>query len=347
MCIGMICFLGCDQGGYPAAPDNFNGTLIQGKIANGENLKAFFDKILLNNTTTIMGSAEIDKNGVFSIPVNNAELAIYRLRIGAKSTTIALSGKEKVVTIEGDLQTLQNGDYTLTGTKEGQIFKAFEARAKASGNQIPEAEARAFADTTSSLISSLFATVKWINIEKNMDYHKGILAKFKATNPGSTYARDYENIIKQIENKLASQNLVPGKPALDIDLPNPDGKNMKLSDLKGKIVLVDFWASWCKPCRMNNPHVVEMYKKYKSKGFTVYSVSLDKANQKNRWIQAIKDDNLTWPYHVSDLKGWQCVPAKQYGVRGIPYTVLIDQEGNIAALNPRANTLEQEIKKLL
>jgi len=154
-------------------------------------------------------------------------------------------------------------------------------------------------------------------------------------------------------------------PAPNISLKSPDGKTYSLADLKGKVVLLDFWASWCGPCRKSNPHVVEVYNKYKEKGFTVFSVSLDgidtrsKARypdeaqfqagleqSKKNWIAAIEKDQLTWPYHVSELTKWDTQAAREYGVSGIPKTFLIDRQGKIAAVNPRT-TLEEELLKVL
>ncbi len=128
-----------------------------------------------------------------------------------------------------------------------------------------------------------------------------------------------------------------GAPAPDIILNNPEDKEVALSSLKGNVVLIDFWASWCGPCRRENPNVVRLYEKYKDKGFEIFGVSLD--SKKDRWIQAIAADGLTWP-QVSDLRGWQSNPAKVYGVRSIPTTVLIDADGNVLARKLRGANLE-------
>lgn len=142
-----------------------------------------------------------------------------------------------------------------------------------------------------------------------------------------------------------------GTKAPELAYNNPDGEVMKLSDLKGKLVLIDFWASWCRPCRVENPHVVKAYEKYKDskftngKGFTVFSYSLDK--NPAAWKKAIAQDKLTWKYHVSDLKGWSSEGSAKYGVASIPSNFLIDGKGNIIAKNLRGAALEQAIAKYL
>ena len=136
-----------------------------------------------------------------------------------------------------------------------------------------------------------------------------------------------------------------GAMAPELAFENPEGKIMKLSDLKGKVVLIDFWASWCRPCRQENPNVVAAYKKYNSKGFEVFSVSLDR--DKASWIKGIKDDGLIWPNHVSDLGYWQSQGAKIYGVNSIPATFLIGKDGRIVAKNLRGAALENALKELL
>ncbi len=158
------------------------------------------------------------------------------------------------------------------------------------------------------------------------------------------FPNENNQIVASMKKEAASaRSQVSGAMAPEINLPTPEGKNLKLSDLRGKVVLIDFWASWCGPCRRENPNVVRVYEKYKDKGFEILSVSLDK--DRSRWLQAIEQDGLEW-LHVSDLKFWQSEAAQTYGVGSIPYTVLVDREGKIIASRLRGAALENKLAEI-
>jgi len=150
--------------------------------------------------------------------------------------------------------------------------------------------------------------------------------------------------VKDIHARVEGERrLTIGKIAPDIKLPSPEGPEKSLSALKGKVVLIDFWASWCGPCRKENPHVVELYNKYHDKGFEVLGVSLDR--DKDSWIKGIKDDGLVWT-QISDLKYWKSDAAKLYNVTAIPFTVLVDRDGKIIGKKLRGESLSEELKKI-
>ena len=155
----------------------------------------------------------------------------------------------------------------------------------------------------------------------------------------------FNNYTQIVAQREAENFLAPGKMAPDFEeLMLDRTTKMKLSELQGKVVLLDFWASWCGPCRKENPNVVSLYNKYKDDGFTIMSVSLDK--DLSLWKAAIEKDGLIWPNHVSDLQQWSSKVGQLYQVKGIPFTVLIDKEGKIIKTNLRGETLESELKSI-
>jgi thiol-disulfide isomerase/thioredoxin len=184
----------------------------------------------------------------------------------------------------------------------------------------------------------------------NLDVLQVVAEAYKKRYKDSPIAATMENQVFQIESAYSEfLAATPTKSSPDvapeINLQGINGKAIKLSSLKGKVVLIDFWASWCAPCRQENPNVVRLYNQYKDKGFTVYSVSLDE--DPVAWKAAIKADGLVWPNHVSDLLRWKSPVVQQYGIEGIPHTILIDKNGKIIGTGLRGESLEQKLKEVL
>ena len=178
----------------------------------------------------------------------------------------------------------------------------------------------------------------------DFEYVKTYAAKVQGSaDSNSVYVKELSEKIK-LQEATAAQSFI-GKPIIDIIQPNAEGVQMKLSDLKGKVVLIDFWASWCAPCRAENPNLVKVYNLYKDDGFTVYSVSLD--TDKKKWIDAVQKDGLAWKNHVAILDANNNKAASDYRITGIPMSFLVNREGIIVAENLRGAKLEQMVKETL
>jgi len=194
-----------------------------------------------------------------------------------------------------------------------------------------------------------FSAFNVINIEKNLPVYEKVLKALQEKIPASAYTAQLANSVNQYKQQFDLQNkqdqqLGDGKEMPEIKLKNPEGKEIALSSLKGKLVLIDFWASWCGPCRKENPNVVRLYNAYKNKGFEIYSVSLDE--EKDKWIKAIEKDGLKW-IHVSDLGGWQSSVCSQFNISSIPFTILVSKDGKIIAKGLRGQALEEKVKEIL
>ena len=184
-----------------------------------------------------------------------------------------------------------------------------------------------------------------INQFENQKYLTDINNAIENANQQKKFLAQQEDRAIQELDQRKKLGLEIGDKAPEIALSDVNGKIIKLSSLRGNVVLIDFWASWCRPCRAENPNVVKLYNKYKNKDFTIYSISLDQDRKK--WIDAINQDQLSWPNHVSELTGWKSTPGIQYGVSSIPKTFLIDKDGIIIGYDLRGSTLEKKLSELL
>jgi len=341
------------------------GFELEGNLKDAPAGKAVnLEKVELNNSLQPIGNATLDNNGKFVIKLKEKPLpGIYLLRIENKRSLLFVNDGDKKIKLTGDWNGFESFDFKVSGSPASseyaqQIQKMIKH----------EVDNKYFLDYiqngTYPLVNAVLSTIVLPNypMEQALPIFKGIEKKLGDAMPGSSYSKDFSTLIQQIQSQkeaeVAAQKIKVGEDAPDISLPDPQGKTRSLSSLKGNIVLLDFWASWCGPCRKENPRVVDIYKRYKDKGFTVFSVSLDgfdsrspspqnaKETAMSQWKNAIQQDGLIWENHVSDLKKWDSAPAATYGVRAIPQTFLLDKNGKIAAVNPREN-LEEEIKKLI
>jgi|NOAtaT_7_FD_contig_31_2036484_length_1585_multi_7_in_0_out_0_1 thiol-disulfide isomerase/thioredoxin len=347
------------------------GTVIDGEITGAGNLQAFLDEVIIGKASTILAKADIASDGSFRISMpEGVEPGVYNLRIGAMRINLILSGEEKKVVIKGDLNTLPNYEVEIQGSPDSEIFAA-TMRALIQ-QRMSAADVSKLVDTVRNPITGAFVAFRAMGTAGEfLEIQKKAQARLQGSYPNleltTAYAEFLAMVEQQYQAQMAQELVRIGADAPDISLPSPSGRKYKLSDLKGKVVLLDFWASWCGPCRRENPNVVSVYNKYKDKGFTIFSVSLDGVDEsirqrlaspqelqnvlnttRQQWTQAIKDDNLSWEYHVSDLRRWDSAAADMYGVRGIPRAFMINREGKIVATEVRgAAMIEQELLKHL
>ncbi|MBS1608279.1 MAG: TlpA family protein disulfide reductase, partial [Bacteroidetes bacterium] len=205
-----------------------------------------------------------------------------------------------------------------------------------------------FVKNSNSPIASIFSlgTYRLFNADEYDSLLTGVIKKFPGNKTLALVKKDFDDQVAKMnqQQNTAGPQRWTGKQAPDFSLPDVTGKQIALSSFKGKYVLVDFWASWCGPCRGENPNVVAAYNKFKDKNFTILGVSLDE--QKDAWEAAIKKDGLTWA-HVSDLKYWSSSVVPLYGIEGIPYNVLVDPQGKVIAESLRGPALEEKLQEVL
>ena len=345
------------------------GTVISGELAGAEGLEIYLDRLQVNGPNELLTKTPVESDGSFEI-VREAGLdpGIYQLRIGAQRAAIALGEGDKRVEIEGELTNLTTYDFTVEGSETAEQLRTLMYDMNREQKQLDFIQNLAADEAVDPNIAAFITFNALSNAgEIGLPIHKVAAERLPEGNKSkATYQQYIQGLETQIMAMRSQERIQVGQPAPNITATSPDGKEYSLADLKGQVVLLDFWASWCGPCRRENPNVVKVYDKYKDDGFTIFSVSLDGMDprrtqglseadlargneaQKKRWVQAIEADNLKWDYHVSELRKWDSAAAREYGVRGIPKTFLIDRDGKIAAVGLRgARSIEQALQPVL
>lgn len=343
-----------------ASCQNNNELVISGKIENAGDIK----KIMLYEGDQLVDSAFLNEDSRFKFRRLAPDANFYTLAVGDKNfLVVGKNGEELVLStdyqdttdtyqIEGSEDSKKIREVTRISAEYGKIYEKIQERYAAAITANPASK--------DSILNVLLP-----EFQSNMDEYSARTFKFVQENKdnlagffaaGTIDQEKYElELIKYSEeiaplfpNNKAVQSFVNrmkelkvvsvGQPAPDFEAPAPNGRPVKLSEFKGKYVLLDFWASWCVPCREENPNIVKQYAAFKDKGFDILGVSLD--DDKGDWLRAITYDNLTWN-HVSELKRWDSKVAQMYKVEGIPASFLIDPSGRIVAKNLRGPALEK------
>lgn len=343
---------------------------LKGQIVNGENDTL---KLIQNDgkENKLITSIPLDKKGEFKQKISLTDKDYYLLQLDDnQSVNIVINGSEDPIEVYADgkdmfhhtnfknseasqnlneflrvssvyKQKLDSVNKYLQSNKEKQeqIKQEFQPIYQSFLNE----RAQFMAENANS--PALIGVLSTLDIEHEFSTYEKVVEELnKGFGESPTIQRIYKQYKANAEIIKSREPIGIGADAIDIALPTPDGDTLRLSDYKGQYVLLDFWASWCGPCRRENPNVVKMYNKYKDKGFVVFSVSLDK--DKNSWKKAIEQDGLIWNTHVSDLKYWSSAPAQAYKVHSIPHSFLIDKDGKIIAANLRGEGLENKLKEI-
>ncbi len=358
------------------------GYAITGKLLNiPSGSKIYFDELEYNKVTTL-DTAEVGAEGQFRFEGFLSHLGLYRVRYNEKNSVFLVLDKNSgTVTVEADTSNFLIKPYTVTGSSASLQFLNFFTHINDIYKSIGEVNAQLndssgavsdtmkealmqqmqimtddgrkwinnYVDTVSNPIIAVFALSNFLNPEMDKATFEKFVAKAKSkyndVPMAIDFAKDVDLAFQKMNRKEGEALFANGTQLPEINIPDVNGTTISLSSLKGKYVLVDFWASWCGPCRAENPNVVAAYNNYKDKGFTVYSISLD--DDKDRWKQAIAKDKLDWQYHVSELKGWESIIVHEFGINSIPTNYLIDKEGKIIASNLRGKELENILAQSL
>ena len=349
-----------------AAADGYE---VSGQLKNAPAGTVLRLSELVSNQFVEKGQAKTDASGKFILKGLSPTPGIYQLKVDDANQVLLLLDNKTRVEVSGDAKSLP-ATYRVKGSKDAEVLRqlaqvmdgsktelqALGQRYNAAGQagkteEMKAVEKQYYAIQTrnnarlkslirsnATTIVSGFAVGAFLNPEEDFQFADSLAGVQRKANPNSPFT-------KELTARLAPlRTTAIGVLAPDINLAKPEGGTMALSSLRGQYVLLDFWASWCGPCRQENPNVVRAYNQFKDKGFTIFSVSLDQ--DKGKWQKAIATDGLTW-HHVSDLAGWNSAGGAAYGIKSIPQSFLIDPQGRIIAKNLRGEALSAKLEEVL
>jgi thiol-disulfide isomerase/thioredoxin len=362
--LAVLVFASCTQGQNGKGAADKQNVVLQGKIENPAAGNIILEEIQGNNVVPV-DTFSLTADNTFEESLKVDEPGFYRLNLyGRQYVTLILDDEDVQILadmnstepakVEGseDTKYLENINSVVRSNQqevralEEQFLEARknseQARMKALQEEYMAMEAakrekvKNVMRGMNSSIAQIYG-VNYLDKEADFPFLDSLATRLRNDLPESKYVKDFT------EGVDAMRATVVGQVAPEISLPTPEGEIKKLSDLRGNVVMIDFWAAWCGPCRRENPNVVKMYEKYNDKGFEIYGVSLDR--KKEDWVKAIEKDGLTWT-QVSDLSYFNSEAAKTYSVNAIPATVLLDKEGRIIARNLRGAELEKKLAEI-
>ena len=359
---------------------NNTGFEIKGQLSNSKGETIYLEKLTQTGVEAV-DSSNINEEGSFLMNSYSPKVGFYRLKISDSNFAMLVLDSAEKVSITGDARDLGN-TFKADGSTGTKLFIEYNNLAQAQKRRTDSLEnifrtaiitqkldslrtdslskelqkpyedmLAAYSDVVAKKImqnTSSFASImaiQQLRPENYLDVYKALDLGLSKSYPENNDVKSFHGMVQQTEMMVARTNAIKiGADAPEIMLPMPNGKELALSSFKGKVVLIDFWASWCGPCRKEMPNVKRAYEKFKSKGFEIYGVSLDK--ERDAWLGAIEKDGLTWP-QVSDLQFWQSEAAQTYAVQSIPFTVLVGKDGKIIATGLRGADLEKKLAEVL
>ena len=374
----LLVFTACEEKKEAIEFENGQNFAITGNVIGAEGEKFYLEALSAQGNIKV-DQAVADDKGNFKIVGNIPGFGLYQLKIGegnAKIIPLTLVPNDQV-TIESDTASYVKTP-KLTGTAWAPVMTSYmekfskfheeqgelmKLQGTISDEELTERYMALKGDVDTYAINQMkkdpsnpFNLILTSSASPNMGFAEWDPANLEVLKSVTTaYQKDYSEspitatLVQQTAQIDAAYqqhvaNNSGSRMAPEIGLNTPEGNQLLLSSLRGKYVLIDFWASWCGPCRKESPALVRLFNKYKNDGFTIYSVSLDK--NKEKWVDAISKDGLEWPNHVSDLLQWKSPMIQLYGFNSIPYTVLVDTDGKIIATGLRGQSLEQKLKEI-